>query len=336
LVSRASVIVLALLSLAAGASASAEEAQAPRQCWTPQALAGTEAELKHVHSRQSLDLGPLKQVTLPPATAIAPELRGSIRSVELPPGEKLIALTFDLCEENGYVSGYDGRVVDLLRAQGIKATFFAGGKWMETHPERAQQLIADPLFEIGSHGLRHLDLSHAKEQTLGEEITLTEAAYARARTALTARQCFAGAPQQPQERLTLFRFPYGRCNDKALAATADAGLIAVQWDLVTGDPDPRVSAKTIANTILTRAHPGAIVVAHANGRGRDTAAALAIALPKLKEQGYSFVTVSELLKAGKPVIATLCYQNTPRDITRVARTTRRGNHDLYSIFDRPN
>ena len=77
-------------------------------------------------------------------------LRGSIRSVELPPGEKLIALTFDLCEENGYVSGYDGRVVDLLRAQGIKATFFAGGKWMETHPERAQQLIADPLFEIAA------------------------------------------------------------------------------------------------------------------------------------------------------------------------------------------
>ncbi|HVQ11216.1 MAG TPA: polysaccharide deacetylase family protein [Methyloceanibacter sp.] len=335
--SRASVIVLALLSLAGGASASAEEAQAPQQCWTPQALAGTEAELQHVHSRQSLDLGPLKQVTLPPATALAPELRGSVRSVELPPGEKLIALTFDLCEENGYVSGYDGSVVDLLRAQGIKATFFAGGKWMETHPERAQQLIADPLFEIGSHGLRHLDLSHAKDQTLGEEITLTEAAYARAWSALTARQCVAGASQQPrQERLTLFRFPYGRCNDKALAATADAGLIAVQWDLVTGDPDPRVSAKTIANTILTRAHPGAIVVAHANGRGRNTAAALAIALPKLKEQGYGFVTVSELLKAGKPVIATRCYQNTPRDMTRVARTTRRGDHDLHSIFDRPN
>ena len=122
LVSRVSVIVLAFLSLAGGATAMAVEAQVPEQCWAPQELAGTEAELKHIHSRQSLDLAPLKQVTLPPATAIAPELRGSVRSVTLPPGEKLIALTFDLCEENGYVSGYDGRVVDLLRAQGIKAT----------------------------------------------------------------------------------------------------------------------------------------------------------------------------------------------------------------------
>jgi peptidoglycan/xylan/chitin deacetylase (PgdA/CDA1 family) len=328
-------LVLPLLLLAG--LALAEETHAPQQCWTAQALAGTEAELKHVASRKSLDLEALKKVTLPPATPIAPELRGSIRSVTLPPDQKLIALTFDLCEENGYVSGYDGRVVDLLRAQGVKATFFAGGKWMETHPERAQQLIADPLFEIGSHGLRHLDLSHAKDQTLSEEITLTEAAYSRARSALSSRQCFAGAALQPQERLTLFRFPYGRCNDKALAAAADAGMVSIQWDLVTGDPDPRVSAKTIANTILTRAHPGAIVVAHANGRGRNTAAALAIALPKLKEQGYSFVTVSELLKAGKPVIATRCYQNNPREMTRIARTSaRRGNHDLYSIFGRTN
>ena len=125
--SRTFVKVLVLLSLSGGAPALAEESQAP-QCWTPQALAGTEAELKHVHSRKSVDLVLLKQVPLPPATPIAPELRGSIRSVELPPNQKLIALTFDLCEENGYASGYDGRIVDLLRAQGVKATFFAGGK----------------------------------------------------------------------------------------------------------------------------------------------------------------------------------------------------------------
>jgi peptidoglycan-N-acetylglucosamine deacetylase len=334
----ARIVVLVLLSLAGSAAALAEEPQAPQQCWTPQALAGTEDELKPQSTHRSLDLAPLKLVTLPPATPIKPELRGSIRGVELPPDQKLIALTFDLCEENGYVSGYDGRIVDYLRAQGIKATFFTGGKWMETHPERAEQLIADPLFEVGSHGLRHLDLSNVNDATLGEEITLTEAAYARAKAALATRQCLAGAAvPQPPERMTLLRFPYGRCNDKALAAAANAGFVSVQWDLVTGDPDPRVSAKTIANTILAKAHPGAIIVAHANGRGHNTAQALAVALPKLKEQGYSFVTVSELLQAGKPVIATRCYQNNPGDMTRIARSTvRRGSHDLFSIFTAPN
>ena len=154
----------------------------------------------------------------------------------------------------------------------------------------------------------------------------------------TARQCFAERrSQQPQERLTLFRFPYGRCNDKALAATAEAGLVAVQWDLVTGDPDPHVSAKTIANTILTRAHPGAIVVAHANGRGRNTAAALAIALPKLKEQGYSFVTVSELLEGRQAGDRGALLSERPGDMTRIARTSaRRGSHDHFSVLGHSN
>ena len=336
--SRARIIVFVLLSLAGGVPALAAEPQASQQCWTPQALAGTEIELKPVSTHRSLDLAPLKQVVLPPATPIKPELRGSIRGVELSPDKKLIALTFDLCEENGYVSGYDGRIVDYLRAQGIKATFFAGGKWMETHPERAEQLIADPLFEVGSHGLRHLDLSNVNDTTLDEEIALTAAAYARAKAALASRQCVVGAvPPQPPERMTLLRFPYGRCNDKALAAAANAGLISIQWDLVTGDPDPLVSAKSIANRILTKAHSGAIVVAHANGRGHNTAQALAMALPKLKEEGYSFVTVSELLQAGKPVIATHCYQNSPNEMTHVARSTaQRGSHDLFSIFTGPN
>jgi len=336
--SLARIIVFVLLSLAGGVPVLAAEPQAPQQCWTPQALAGTEIELKPVSTHRSLDLAPLKQVTLPPATPIKPELRGSIRGVELSPDKKLIALTFDLCEENGYVSGYDGRIVDYLRAQGIKATFFAGGKWMETHPERAQQLIADPLFEVGNHGLRHLDLSNVNDATLDEEITLTEAAYARAKAALASRQCVVDAgPPQPPERMTLLRFPYGRCSDKALAAAANAGLISIQWDLVAGDPDPLVSAKSIANRILTKAHSGAIIVAHANGRGHNTAQALAMALPKLKEEGYSFVTVSELLQAGKPVIATHCYQNSPNEMAHVARSTvQRGSHDLFSIFTGPN
>jgi peptidoglycan/xylan/chitin deacetylase (PgdA/CDA1 family) len=140
---------------------------------------------------------------------------------------------------------------------------------METHLERAQQLIADPLFEIGSHGLRHLDMSHAKEQTLGEEITLTAAATpAPARRSRRANVSPARCSNH-QSGSRCF-VPYGRCNDKALAATADAGLIAVQWDLVISDPDPRVSPKTIANTILSKAHPGAIVVAHCQWRGRKS------------------------------------------------------------------
>jgi peptidoglycan/xylan/chitin deacetylase (PgdA/CDA1 family) len=136
--------------------------------------------------------------------------------------------------------------------------------------------------------------------------------------------------------MSLLRFPYGTCDAGALAAVADQGLYAIQWDLVTGDPDPHCSAKAIAETILGKVHPGAIIVAHANGRGWHTAEALAIAIPKLKEEGYGFVTVSELLAAGKPVIADKCYLNQPGAGPRLARTHRQKSNDVFSFFGHQN
>jgi peptidoglycan-N-acetylglucosamine deacetylase len=316
----------------------AEEPNLLDRCWTPQALAGTAGELKAFRAHGGLDLAALKQEALPAISAVPQAERGSIRSVELPPGEKLIALTFDLCETDGTVAGYDGRIVDLLRAQGVKATFFASGKWMETHEERTAQLLADPNFELGAHGLRHLDMARLSGERLKDEIVLTEAAYIRARKSLLARQCAAPGvehtplPEHLPEYMSLMRFPFGTCNAEALAAVAEHGQLAIQWDVVTGDPDPRRSAKAIADTILSKAHPGAIIVAHANGRGRNTPEALALAIPKLKDQGYGFVTVSELLAAGKPVIASSCYLNRPGGTPRLARATRRKGHDIFTLF----
>jgi peptidoglycan/xylan/chitin deacetylase (PgdA/CDA1 family) len=291
----------------------AEDQSLLNRCWTPEALVGSDRERQSLHTHARLDLAPLRQEPLPAASPVPPELRGSIRGVTLPPGEKLIALTFDLCETDGDVAGYDGRIVDLLRAQGIRATFFAGGKWMETHKERAEQLIADPNFEVGSHGLRHYDLSRVGDPNLNDEIVLTQAAYAQTRANLLAKQCAAGFASENAvpERMSVMRFPYGRCSAKSLAGAADAGFIAIQWDLVTG----------------------AIIVAHANGRGWHTADALALAIPKLKEEGYSFVTVSELLAAGKPIIASKCYLNRPGDTPRLAKLQPKGvPHDIFSIL----
>lgn len=333
---RLTVIMAALALTALGAAAFAEDKSLLDRCWTPDVLAHTAKELGPTRASARLDLAGLKQDMPDPAAPVPAELRGSIRSVELPPDEKLIALTFDLCESGAGVAGYDGRIIDLLRAEGVKATLFVSGKWLETHPERAQQLIADANFEIGAHGFRHLDLSRVSDQAVSEEIRLPEAAYQRTRKALMERQCVSDAPtvEAPAERMSLMRFPYGNCSAKSLAAVGEAGQLAIQWDVVTGDPDPHISAKGIANNILTRAHPGAIVVAHANGRGRRTAEALAIALPRLKEQGYSFVTVSELIEAGKPVITAKCYLNNPGEVTRVARKSRKRKQDAWSFLRR--
>ena len=73
-----------------------------------------------------------------------------------------------------------------------------------------------------------------------------------------------------------FRFPYGTCSQESLDVLADAGIAAVQWSIVTGDPRRAQSSSAIAAQILQGAahSPGSIIIAHANGRGWNTPGAL--------------------------------------------------------------
>lgn len=156
------------------------------------------------------------------------------------------------------------------------------------------------------------------EPALGTEIGGGVAAFTAASTALTARACarkstdLTRIPQSPK----LFRFPFGTCNPAGLAAVAAEGQLAIQWDVVTGDPDKHITAEAIARAVLAETKPGSIIVAHANGRGAHTAEALPLFVPQLRARGYEFVTVSELLAAGTPEIAPSCYERHPGDNAR--------------------
>jgi len=260
-----------------------------------------------------------------------PGLRGSIRRVEpRDPEARLVALTFDLCEQASERAGYDAELVTTLRAEGVKATFFAGGKWLRTHPEQAMQLMVDPLFEIGNHAWTHGNLRVIQGEEARAQILWTQAEYQVLRQGLQERPCAVQAGPEEWRRIpawpTLFRFPYGVCNQGSLDIAAGLGLAAIQWSLVTGDPDKGRSAQDIARAVRdgVKASRGTIVVAHANGRGWHTAEALPLFVPQLREQGYRFVTVSELLAAGRPAAAEGCYEVRPGDNARYDALFGRG------------
>ena len=234
---------------------------------------------------------------------------GSIRRVDLPVGEKYIALTFDLCEAGSEVAGYDGALVDYLRANNVRATFFAGGKWLVTHGTRAAQLINDPLFETGNHTWSHWNLGVASGAGMHKQVDATDAAYAQTRASLS-KICPAA---QPSERMGLFRFPYGSCSAESLAYINQRGYRAIQWDVDSGDPWLPMSGARMAKGVLAQIRPGSIVLMHANGRGYHTAEALAEIVPALRAKGFGFLTVSELLAHGTPVVATTCYGERPGD-----------------------
>ena len=287
-------------------------------CFAPNTLAAIADENAPLRGDRRFDASSAR-IELQQAPPVPAELRGSIRRVELPKGRKLIALTLDLCEDRGEVAGYEGRIVDYLRAQNIKATLFAGGKWLRSHLSRTEQLMTDPLFEIGNHAEAHRNLRKLDGLALSDEILGPQRAYENIRGHLASTQCAARAPEGLQSvapRLGLFRFPFGACNPAALSAVNDAGLLAIQWDLSSGDPDPHMTAAAIAGQIVRHVKPGSIIIGHANGRGWHTAEALPLAIPKLNAMGYEFVTVSELLAAGRPVIADSCYDSHPGDTDR--------------------
>lgn len=281
---------------------------APLRCFGPEDLAGRPDE--------SLPRQPTPSdafVTPKPAApgpAVIGGLAGIVRRVNLPEGEKAVALTFDLCQTRSPIAGYDGAIVDLLRANRVPATFFPAGRWLLTHRERAAQLAADPLFVLGNHSFDHPDLHAAPATRVASEILLTEAVLAATRDA-AAVACGA-APTAP---LRLFRFPYGSCAPDG-AATANAiGSVVIQWDTVSGDPDGTSAANIEANVMRTL-KPGSIVVMHANGRGTHTAEALASIVPKLRAKGYRFATVPQLLAMGTPQAATECFITKPGDTLR--------------------
>ncbi len=314
-----------LVVVAASHTAAAAEPGLLGRCWPTENLGARPDERRPIRGAPG-HAASIPKIAVPAATPISAADRGSIRRVELPKGMKLAALTLDLCEQPGEIAGYDAPIFDYLRRNNIKATIFAGGKWLMTHAERAEQLIADPLLEIANHGWAHRNVRGLEGAALQAEILGPMAAYTRRRNDLLDRECAKAAPQlamsRPQ-RMSLYRFPYGACNPAALDALAAQGLKAIQWDVSTGDASPTESATAVAATIIRNTRPGSIILAHAIGRGYNTAAALAIAVPKLQEQGYRFVTVSELLAAGKPVVTATCYDSRPGDTDRYDALFRR-------------
>jgi peptidoglycan/xylan/chitin deacetylase (PgdA/CDA1 family) len=287
-------------------------------CWSPEQLRGNTLD-KKLQKTAPDHSSPNRLFSKHQLKPLEPRLQGSIRTVRMPdPSKKLVALTFDLCERASEVTGYDAELVNYLRDNNIKATFYAGGKWMRSHPEKAKQLMADPRFELGNHAWTHGNMRVLSGDELQNQVRWTQAQYELLweELAQDAQQCGV-SPSEINKIPPLplsFRYPYGTCGIEALDFMAEQGLPSVQWNIVTADPWHKQTAEGIAKTIVQGIKPGSIIIAHANGRGWKTSEALPQFIPSLKAKGYEFVTVTELFQQGIAVEATdLCYQLKPGD-----------------------
>jgi len=197
-----------------------------------------------------------------------------------------IALTFDLCPVKKS-PGYDQALVEYLIQHQIPATFFMSGKWITKHDAEVEHLLGIEFFEVGTHGEvhAHLPMHDADEQRreIHAPVRLLSDRYAH--------------------DATLFRPPYGEYNDTTVDVVKLLGLRFIQWSIVSGDPDPTLTADQIVARIEQRAKPGSIVVLHANGKGKQTRAVIErLTAEILPRKSLAPMTVSKLLacQAKKP------------------------------------
>jgi len=187
-----------------------------------------------------------------------------------------VALTFD----DGPDPLYTLRILDVLDRYQARATFFVLGTQAEAHPELLRAIVQRG-HEVGTHGYRHVNLTHLKPEAVAAELR-------RADELITA-----AVGRRPRD----LRPPYGFINQNVLAEAGKLGYRIILW---TDEHDPRdwtrPAASEIVRRSLQRTEKGMILLLHDSGGNREqTVRALPIILERLRDQGYQVVTVDELL-----------------------------------------
>ncbi|MEA5418606.1 polysaccharide deacetylase family protein [Spirulina sp. CCNP1310] len=197
----------------------------------------------------------------------------TIRSVPLPSGRKVIALTFD----DGPLDPYTNDILYILENNDVKATFFLIGRSVQAFPNRAKHI------QMKGHALANHSWSHpyAQQSPAGAAAQIDN-------TDTWIKQTTGFTP-------TLFRPPGGILNNGMAGYAAQKGQVVVMWS--ADSKDYYASAPNIIKRVMAEASPGGIVLFHDGGGNRSqTVLALPFIIKQLREQGYEFVTVPELLK----------------------------------------
>jgi peptidoglycan/xylan/chitin deacetylase (PgdA/CDA1 family) len=104
---------------------------------------------------------------------------------------------------------------------------------------------------------------------------------------------------------TYLRPPYGEVDERVAKLAKAAGLVTIQYDIASGDPDAGLSPGKIERAVLRDAKGGSIIVFHMNGKGVHTAEMLPAIIKGLREKGFTLVTVGEMMQERKKELRTI-------------------------------
>ena len=184
-----------------------------------------------------------------------------------------IAISFDAawCNED------TRRILEILKKNDVKATFFMTGGWVESYPDDVRAIYADG-HDLGNHSQNHKNMSQLSDEECKQELLSVHEKVKE----LTGYEMF------------LFRPPYGDYDNHVITNARSIGYYSIQWDVDSLDWKD-YGTTSIINTVTRHKHlgNGSIILCH-NG-AKYTAEALDSLIQELKAQGYTFVPLSELI-----------------------------------------
>lgn len=182
-----------------------------------------------------------------------------------------ISISFDCA----YGADYTYKLLDILDEYEVKCTFFVVKFWADKFPEVLKE-ISIRGHEIGTHSSTHPNMSKLSESQMISELAISSQTI----TEITGK------------KVELFRPPYGDYNNKLIEVSKRLDLYTIQWDVDSIDWKD-LSSKEIVNRVVKKTKSGSIILCHNNGL--HTHEALPYILSNLKEKGFTFVPIGELI-----------------------------------------
>lgn len=189
--------------------------------------------------------------------------------------DKNIYLTFD----NGYEAGYTDGILEVLKNEKVPATFFVTGHYVEEEPALVKRMDQDGHI-IGNHSYHHPDFTTMKKAEIKQELELVEEAVKEITGKIDMKYV---------------RPPRGTFNEQTLKWTEELGYVTTFWSLAFKDweTDKQKGWQYAYDNIMEQIHPGAIILLHTVSE--DNAEALGKVIQKLKQDGYVFKSLDDLL-----------------------------------------
>ncbi|WP_368505941.1 polysaccharide deacetylase family sporulation protein PdaB [Alkalihalophilus sp. As8PL] len=185
-----------------------------------------------------------------------------------------IALTFNLSWGDKQV----GPILEVLSQKKVdQATFFVSASWAERYPDLVKQ-IKEAGHLIGSHGYQYKNYTSWEDEKVRKDL-------------IRSKQVLA---ELAGEKPTLLRPPNGAFDKRVLALAEKQEYSVVHWSVDSLDyQNPGVDA--IVDNVMSHTSSGDVLLFHASDSVKQTDKALPIVIDQLKEKGFTFISVEELM-----------------------------------------